>query len=1295
MKKSLFLLLLFVCTVATAQVMPSPDASSMIKGISTPVNLYNGVVSFNVPLYEATANNGASVPVRLQYNTGGIKVHEVAGVAGLGWHLQAGGAITRIVRGEPDDQAKFADGLTYENFKKKIDNDTPYLDYEKDLFYFSFPGGSGRFIFSASFMDWLTENASTTNSSVTYDSFVKLPSSDVKIQFHYTNSLESYWIITDTQGTKYYFGQTDHAREKTTTNYKNNKETENYESKNERTFLSSWHLTKIEYANQPAGKGISFSYDQQSTITDEKIDITIPLDENNPYYECISDCSSDDVCSSFCNQFKSRTEIHQDTIKRTTYIAGNTVATYKSTITTKYLTSLQFPKGKITLDYGNRGDLTNGKRLYSIKLYDHHQQLVSNTLLNQSYFNADNSYYKGDKNGPCRNVKCLRLKLNTVTKDGLPIYSFDYSDNKDIQSNGVDKFLLPPRDSYYTDHWGYYNGGSHQGSMYVWYEKNNSSAIRGMDKSPQKSSQANMLTKVIFPTGGYRLFKYGQHANHGGVRIDTIANYNQDGALISGTSYAYYEENASPTPSYIESIVVPKTTFNPIHVPPFGSLKIKGVSNPHIFQTSPTLTFDLNGTTDGYERVVETDITSNRKIEHYYLGDSKGKTTTPAIKYMYSIDLINESSDREDVSLNRHGFPYVTTNLDFYDRGLEWKTITYDEQGNKVNSIERFYEHETTTNFSVSNYSMHLNFFDGEFMNALEPYDSDQLRFTRIYKGNNYKYIVSKYRISSKTINLVRSKSIVYDDAGNHPVSQTETQYDYHGEYKTLPTVVSTDTRYGSNLSVSNKSQKLLYYPSDGAAIRSFYEDQHELAQLINKHIIGMPIATLQKVETPDDGFTGYWTAAANYTKFTEQNGLVLPKSIHSYTIGYPEDDWYNEFDTEVQTLTYNNQGLLESSAGKDHILTSHTYDEAGYITSTTVNPGVDSLTTTTSYDYYPLIGLKQVIAPNGQKTSYEYDHRNQLLLVRDHDGNIVKRYRQNYTSGETGMESTIHIEGNRRQGETLTFSPSIIKEGYGKQTTYHWEIDGKSFERDSVSYVFKKSGNKLIKLTMTNPEEQPYEVEKWAWVSPVPLEANIVIPTNCPISGKNISLSLSGLRSGYEPHLTTYEWNIDGRIVTGRTSVDHTFTSAGIKNITLTMRNPNYDTPFVTSSSIEIYGSTVQQTYRSFDYPQSEKSISVAPLPYSINYNGNGWFEVFDKQDNHFKIRCFTNSTTNTRNGTITVNFHNCESKVIRVTQYGVPSGGGGGNGGGGNGGGGSGGSSCGSCHAPCYCYNGQCVCQ
>src|SRR5690606_29866582 len=61
-------------------------------------NLFLGTLDIRIPLYE---QNG--IGATLSYNTKGIPVREMAGVAGLHWNLQAGGTIYRKIKGIPDE----------------------------------------------------------------------------------------------------------------------------------------------------------------------------------------------------------------------------------------------------------------------------------------------------------------------------------------------------------------------------------------------------------------------------------------------------------------------------------------------------------------------------------------------------------------------------------------------------------------------------------------------------------------------------------------------------------------------------------------------------------------------------------------------------------------------------------------------------------------------------------------------------------------------------------------------------------------------------------------------------------------------------------------------------------------------------------------------------------------------------------------------------------------------------------------------------------------------------------------
>lgn len=81
---------------------PSTDASSQITANNTPVTLYAGKPNINIPLHTIDAH-GINIPISINYNATGVKINQLASQVGLGWSLNAGGVVTREVRGYPDE----------------------------------------------------------------------------------------------------------------------------------------------------------------------------------------------------------------------------------------------------------------------------------------------------------------------------------------------------------------------------------------------------------------------------------------------------------------------------------------------------------------------------------------------------------------------------------------------------------------------------------------------------------------------------------------------------------------------------------------------------------------------------------------------------------------------------------------------------------------------------------------------------------------------------------------------------------------------------------------------------------------------------------------------------------------------------------------------------------------------------------------------------------------------------------------------------------------------------------------
>jgi hypothetical protein len=159
-----FFLIAFCLLAAGAQAqfqkpdvsMPSPNAASLGLYGEVPVSLYTGTPNIDIPLY--TLEEGKiKVPISLSYHASGVRVNQHPGWVGLNWNLNAGGAITRVVRGTPDD---YNDGsvkgfyFTYSSLQNSNWETREYVkavapiaatDTEPDEFKFNFLNFSGSF----------------------------------------------------------------------------------------------------------------------------------------------------------------------------------------------------------------------------------------------------------------------------------------------------------------------------------------------------------------------------------------------------------------------------------------------------------------------------------------------------------------------------------------------------------------------------------------------------------------------------------------------------------------------------------------------------------------------------------------------------------------------------------------------------------------------------------------------------------------------------------------------------------------------------------------------------------------------------------------------------------------------------------------------------------------------------------------------------------------------------------------------------------------------------------------------
>lgn len=146
----------------------SPTSASLGKVDDLTVNTATGVPNITIPLYTFELD-GVSVPISISYNASGIKVTDLATSVGLNWSLEAGGQISRTVRGKADEsRGWFSVDYSFlsNDWFNSYDPNNPQIwqrnmighqpsnfpsmaklnDHNPDLFSYSFPGHSGNFI---------------------------------------------------------------------------------------------------------------------------------------------------------------------------------------------------------------------------------------------------------------------------------------------------------------------------------------------------------------------------------------------------------------------------------------------------------------------------------------------------------------------------------------------------------------------------------------------------------------------------------------------------------------------------------------------------------------------------------------------------------------------------------------------------------------------------------------------------------------------------------------------------------------------------------------------------------------------------------------------------------------------------------------------------------------------------------------------------------------------------------------------------------------------------------------------
>ncbi len=407
--------------------LPGADAVSLMIPIDNPVSLYKGIPDITIPLYTVQCRN-FKLPISISYQASGVKVSQEASCVGLGWSLNAGGMISRIIRGvddftqEPPVFGFFNNvndsTITHDNVGDyMVDVGDNTFEQESDLYYFNFCGYSGKFI--------LGNDSAHNIIGLILDQGVNL-----KIEIESKYSI----VITDDFGVEYEFGIGEEIESYSKANdYRFSDEMNIWEDPLcfSDPYVSMWVLEKVTL---PTNEEIEFNYSTKSgdawqSITSVSRSGSMPIKTNDV----------DSIIRQYLPVW-----YYPDTIP------------YKYSFQRLYaptsmIEEIVFPGGKVKFHTTDREDCgtsygsaagNKAQKLTRVEILRNFDTIPIKTWdFVYSYFNM-HKYEDPDKE------YYLRLKLESVGERGIPPYRFTYNESRNLPAKNAPSF----------DHWGYYNG---------------------------------------------------------------------------------------------------------------------------------------------------------------------------------------------------------------------------------------------------------------------------------------------------------------------------------------------------------------------------------------------------------------------------------------------------------------------------------------------------------------------------------------------------------------------------------------------------------------------------------------------------------------------------------------------------------------------------------------------------------------------------------------------------------------------------------------------------------------------
>ena len=1042
----------------------SPTTAAFTRYGDIPVDISTGVPAVNIPIYNLNSH-GINVPISLSYHASGIKVQDVAGPAGLGWTLNAGGVITRTVLGQPDELLDL--GLTHKPYYKNaadfstwgqtyalsegrfeagwlLYND--YLnksqyDYYSDRFYYSLGNGESG-IFRRDFET---------------DEIKLIPYRPLNVKLFLA---EKRIELTASDGTLYIF----------------------------KGGWDQWNLSKI--VNSSKTDSVMFYSHTESLGFIGFNDVsyfgaykTMTTDR----YECELVPTGDPSCpttmakklNGFEERFAAVSSSWSDVVLLDSVVSSDAVVNFS------YISD--------RTDYrilGPNSDVGVPKsRLTRIQVFSRPASvLVKEVNFSQSYFGDQLNHL----------TKRLRLDNVEIGASKEEKYAFKYHGS-----------WLPPyptgQNGFYEDFWGYYNGvNSNHTNLSNEFTPSGVSHLF----PDEESARSCVLEEIQYPTGGKTVFEFESNRVNrdiydygftsplvpadgkvGGLRVKKIATYAYEGAIpqvkkyqyeIDGTGY-YYKELAVSKFAYVQNVFY--DYFISFFGTNCGSYSRSYFTNRNVAYARP---FGYTiGTSEAplvYDKITEFNGDENvnaGKTVYYYNPDlhlmAEHFEDEPRFQGLYWRDRGNynpELNQKEEYKNENGAYKLIRKTVNRYalikqgsfstgfNLASDLEFISFS--GPSSDAFARYNNDPRNEGLGEYYYNtMHFSdtkaYTDLSLYAGADVYDYvdgiNYVKTSTVFDFNQYGQQIASTATTSKGDAIITKFTYPVDYPAQAPyttmvdrnnISPVIEQSTYKNTYDPVNFLQSTKTNYnywnyatqiwGNNTSnqilpqtvetkkgINLPETRIRYFNYDGNGNPLYVAKENDTRQNYLwgynntypiAHVMNVPQAEKPHIRYTsfEDNATNNWFVFGGNTivedntvptgkkclllSFSQLSGNLEPGS--AYILSY----WYK---TGSSVSVSANSAILTSSAPKNGWVfmrrritgaTDLTISGSGFIDEVRLYPESAQMKTIA---YEPLVGITAQSDVNDKITYYTYDASGRLTLIKDDDGNVLKKICYNF----------------------------------------------------------------------------------------------------------------------------------------------------------------------------------------------------------------------------------------------------------------------------------------------------------